>query len=128
MLEAASLAIPFLLLLFIGTAGYIGSARYFSRIPSATPAAAPSGQSETQHPSDLNRHRVGSILFVPWTGTSTCEQRRFDNLTGRIVSDGVVDCEFPPPQEGGNTQLRLSDEQVVDGHARMRAILEAFKK
>jgi hypothetical protein len=119
LLEAASIVAPFLLLFFVGTAGYISGAKYFSRAS----AVAPPGQNESPPQSDINRHRIGSILFVPWTGVTTCEERRFDNLTGRIVSDGPVDCDFLTPQVSVNPPARTTDNTV-----RMRAILDAFKK
>ena len=68
-------------------------------------------------------YRVGSILFVPWTGATNCEVRGFDNVTGQIVADGTVKCEFKPDDQGP----QLSTGRVA-ADARMRAILDAFKK
>jgi hypothetical protein len=118
MLETAMVVIPFLLL-FIGAAGYISGTRYYSR--ASNPAAA--GQRESQPRDDIEQHRLASILFVPWTGVTTCDERRFDNVTGQIVSDGIVNCDFLTPQVSVNPPARTSDNTV-----RMRAILDAFKK
>jgi hypothetical protein len=68
-------------------------------------------------------YRIGSILFVPWTGTTQCEARGFDNLTGQIVLDRTFTCDIKPEDlvaeaAGGKAAAK----------ARMQAILNAFKK
>jgi len=117
--QAAILGGPLALLLLVGSGAYFSLAR-------TPPVAAPT-PGEGREPDDIQKHRLGSILFVPWTGANTCEQRRFDNLTGQILFDGSVECEFVTPPDGG-TPVRQSADNRVDKTARMRAILEAFKK
>lgn len=67
-------------------------------------------------------HRVGSILFMPADG-GMCEQRRFDNATGRMLSMGFVKCTagLAQTQSGEPTWAR-------DNTSRINAILSAFKK
>lgn len=68
-------------------------------------------------------YRVGSILFVPWTGATDCDVRGFDNVTGQIVADGTIKCEFKPDDQGP----QLSTGRAA-AKARMQAIVDAFKK
>jgi hypothetical protein len=68
-------------------------------------------------------YRLGSILFVPWTGATRCEARGFDNMTGQIVLDRTFTCDIKPEDlaadaAGGKAAAK----------ARMQAILDAFKK
>lgn len=67
-------------------------------------------------------HRVGSILFVPAEG-GMCEQRQFDNASGRMLSMGYVRCT------DGLTQGDSSEPNWAhDNTSRINAILSAFKK
>lgn len=123
-LIALSLAIPFLLLPLTAAAVYLGAARYFAPAVGVTVANA-------EEPAQRREaYRLASIVFVPWTGVETCEMRRFDNATGQISYDGTAACDFPPPAENKNQDLRLhlSGEKPVTAAERMRAIHEAFKK
>ena len=66
-------------------------------------------------------HRVASIV-VETEKKGRCEERRFDNRTGKIVSSNYVDCD-----------ARLADERDTTpsenmSAERMRAILGAFKR
>jgi hypothetical protein len=66
-------------------------------------------------------HRVASIV-VETNKKGRCEERRFDNRSGRIVSSNYVDCE-----------ARLADERDTTpsenmSAERMRAILGAFRR
>jgi hypothetical protein len=66
-------------------------------------------------------HRVASIV-VESSKKGRCEERRFDNRSGRIVSSNYVDCE-----------ARLADERDTTpsenmSAERMRAILGAFRR
>ena len=66
-------------------------------------------------------HRVASIV-VETDKKGRCEERRFDNRSGRIVSSNYVDCE-----------ARLADERDTTpsenmSAERMRAILGAFRR
>jgi hypothetical protein len=90
----------------------LGISDYISR-PAPPP---PAGPTEAEY-------RIGSILFVPWTGATNCEVRGFDNVTGQIVADGTIKCDFKPGDQGP----QLSTGRAA-ADARMRAILEAFKK
>jgi hypothetical protein len=90
----------------------MGIGEYISRAP-LPPVAGPTAAD----------YRVGSILFVPWTGATNCEVRGFDNVTGQIVADGTIKCEFKPDDQGP----QLSTGKAA-ADARMRAILEGFKK
>lgn len=67
-------------------------------------------------------HRVGSILFMPVDG-DTCEQRRFDNATGRMLSAGTVKCS-----EGIAPNASGEPNWAHDNKSRINAILRAFKK
>ena len=65
--------------------------------------------------------RVASIV-VESSKKGRCEERRFDNRSGRIVSSNYVDCE-----------ARLADERDTTpsenmSAERMRAILGAFRR
>lgn len=118
LLQAVVIVSPLALLLLVGSGAYFS----FSHTPPAAPRPADAGEQRNA----IETHRLGSILFVPWTGANTCEERRFDNLTGRILFDGLVECEFVTPQEDGTPVRQTADS--VDKSARMRAILEGFKK
>ncbi|MGA8624125.1 MAG: hypothetical protein WB686_05215, partial [Pseudolabrys sp.] len=66
-------------------------------------------------------HRVASIV-VETDKKGRCEERRFDNRSGKIVAATVVDCE-----------ARLADERDASpsenlSAERMRAILGAFRR
>lgn len=66
-------------------------------------------------------HRVASIV-VETDRKGRCEERSFDNRTGRIVSSNFVDCDARLASERDTTPSEnLSAE-------RMRSILGAFKK
>jgi hypothetical protein len=65
-------------------------------------------------------HRQGAIMFTPQHG-HTCWQRRFDNLSGQIVSDRVVACPGEVITERVKPQRR-------DNTVRIRAIMKDFKQ
>ncbi len=65
-------------------------------------------------------HRQGAIMFTPQHG-HTCWQRRFDNLSGQIVSDRVVACP------GEIVTERVKPERH-DNTVRIRAIMKDFKQ
>ncbi len=79
-------------------------------------------------PPDGKAFRIGSIVVVPWSG-KTCEERQFDNHTGRIVGDALVNCEarlqqlMRPPQ-----QQEPASGQAADKQDRMRTVLSGFKR
>lgn len=66
-------------------------------------------------------HRVATIV-VETDKKGRCEERRFDNRSGKIIAATVVDCE-----------ARLADERDASpsenlSAERMRAILGAFRR
>ncbi len=86
------------------------------------PAMHPSASASSQTRDGEQAHRIASILFVPTRG-DTCEKRRFDNSTGRVVFGGYVDCKNELAQAEPASASELRDNTV-----RIRAILNAFKK
>jgi hypothetical protein len=66
-------------------------------------------------------HRTASIVME--TGNKgRCEERQFDNRTGKIVSSNTVDCDARlAPERDATPSENLSGE-------RMRAIYGAFRK
>jgi hypothetical protein len=107
--QALVLIIPFLALIVLGS-GYL----------------FPKAQSRQPQPPDRSeeyRNRIGSILFTPTNGSAAvCEERLFDNLTGKLVADGFIDCTFQQPAERPDSMRHDKSAE------RMRAVFEAFKK
>jgi hypothetical protein len=104
-----------LFLAFFVTAGSYFSAERQARnaVSKVTPLSQSAGGEAA--------HRVASIV-VETDRKGRCEERSFDNRTGRIVSSNFVDCEARLASERDMTPSEnLSAE-------RMRAILGAFKK
>ena len=64
-------------------------------------------------------HRVGSIVISSWN--RPCEERTFDNNTGRIVGVSYVDCD-------ARLATGSIDSPPHDNTSRMRGILASFKK
>jgi hypothetical protein len=62
---------------------------------------------------------TGSILFMPEDGT-ICRQFLFDNRTGRLNDNGLVDCEGAFYQSDGAAPKRWSS-------ARVRVISTSFR-
>jgi len=116
-IAAVSLAVIFLVGYFAGTQSYFFD---FTRAAVTTPAAVAAVTQQQQQ--DKWSHRIGSILFVPWSG-DTCEQRRFDNATGQMLSTGFVKCEEILAQDNLNVPGWTHDNTT-----RISAILNAFKK
>ena len=77
------------------------------------------GLSVSESPHDKAAHRLGSILFVP-NRSALCEERRFDNVTGKIISSDMTDCEARLEHE-----LQAAAESKF---GRMQGILNGFKK
>ena len=104
-----------LLLAFFVTANSYFSADRQSKSTAAKIAPLP------QSAGGESAHRVASIV-VETDSKGRCEERRFDNRTGKIVSSNFVDCDARLASERDTTPSEnLSAE-------RMRAILGAFKK
>jgi hypothetical protein len=112
----ASAAIGAILLLaFFVTAGsyYSADRQTKNTVAKIAPLSASNGGEAA--------HRVASIV-VETDKKGRCEERRFDNRTGKIVSSNYVDCD-----------ARLADERDTTpsenmSAERMRAILGAFKR
>lgn len=82
-------------------------------------------------PPDGKAFRIGSIVLVPWSG-KTCEERQFDNHTGRIVGDAMVNCEA---RLQATLQAQIASQpqdsapgQPADKQDRMRTVLGGFKR
>jgi hypothetical protein len=105
----ASSAIGAILLL----AFFVGTGSYFSAERQAKNAVAKIVPKEA--------HRVASIV-VESDKKGGCEERRFDNHSGRIVSSNYVDCEARLADERDSTP---SENMRAE---RMRAILGAFRR
>ena len=78
-------------------------------------------QTEPLPPDAAAARRHGSIVLVPWSGKK-CEERLFDNLTGNIGSESIVDCDLRL------APLDAAAAETPDKDARTRAILNAFKR
>jgi len=104
-----------LVLAFFVTAGsYLSAERQAKNAVSKVAPLPQSGGGEAAH-------RVASIV-VETDRKGRCEERSFDNRTGRIVSSNFVDCDARLASERDTTPSEnLSAE-------RMRSILGAFKK
>jgi hypothetical protein len=112
LLGMISLIIVFSVILF-GAVAYIGTAGQGKFLFG--------GQGEALPVDEAPARRIASILLVPWSG-KTCEERRFDNHTGRIVSEEHINCEAKIPELNA---AFLGDQEV---RARMTAIINAFRR
>ena len=112
----ASSAIGAILLLafFVGTGCYFSAERQGKNaVAKIVPSSPSQGGKEA--------HRVASIV-VESDKKGGCEERRFDNHSGRIVSSNYVDCEARLADERDSTP---SENMRAE---RMRAILGAFRR
>lgn len=112
MIASAALAGILLLAFFVTTGPYFAADR---QAQNAVPKIAPLSPSNDGE----SAHRVAS---VETDKKGRCEERRFDNRSGKIVAATVVDCE-----------ARLADERDASpsenlSAERMRAILGAFRR
>jgi hypothetical protein len=55
---------------------------------------------------------TGSVLYVPDEGT-ICRQLLFDNRTGRMQDNGLVDCEQAYYRGTGDTAMQWSNARAV---------------
>jgi hypothetical protein len=116
---AASLAGTFLLVFFMTTAAHHSEVAGNSHWRGARTAASGTAQPLQPMLEDKAAHRLGSILFVPWSA-KLCEERWFDNFTGAIVSADTIDCD-----------ARLASETAPAPSfkfGRMQGIFDSFKK
>lgn len=99
---------------------FVTSASYFSgdqQTHSAKSKIAPLSQSNGGEAA----HRVASIV-VETNSKGRCEERRFDNRTGKVVSSNYVDCDARLAAERDTTPPENNSAE------RMRAIHGAFKR
>lgn len=114
LIASAALAAILLLAVFVTTGSYFSADRQAKNAASKIAPLSPSSGGESAH-------RVASIV-VETDKKGRCQERRFDNRTGRIVSATLVDCEARLADERDTTPSEnLSAE-------RMRAILGAFRR
>ena len=114
LVASAALAAILLPALFVTAGSYVTADRQTKNaVTKIAPLSASTGGEAA--------HRVASIV-VETDKKGRCEERRFDNRTGRIVSSNYVDCD-----------ARLADERDTTpsenmSAERMRAILGAFRR
>ena len=114
MIASAAIGGILLLAVFVTTGSYFSAEQQTKNAIAKTVPLSPSLGGEAAH-------RVASIV-VETDKKGRCEERRFDNRSGRIVSSNYVDCV-----------ARLADERDTTpsenmSAERMRAILGAFRR
>ena len=113
-IASAALAGILLLALFVSSGTYFSAER---QARNAVLKIAPLAHS----PGGEAGHRVASIV-VETDSKGRCEERRFDNRTGRIVSSNLIDCDARLAAErDAAPSENLSAE-------RMRSIFGAFNR
>jgi len=113
LIATAGLAVILLLGIFVTSSSYFAEQQAKNSLSKITPLT-PSAGGEAAH-------RAGSIV-VESDRKGRCEERSFDNRTGKIVSSNFVDCEARLAAERDTAPSEnLSAE-------RMRSILGAFKR
>jgi hypothetical protein len=115
LIASAALASILLLAVYVTTGSYFSADRQAKNAASKiAPLSAASGGEAA--------HRAASIV-IETDKKGRCEERRFDNRSGKIVSATVVDCEARLANEPDATP----SENMSDAE-RMRAILGAFRR
>lgn len=114
LIASAAIGVILLLAVFVTTGSYFSAEHQTKNAIAKIVPLSPSLGGEAAH-------RVASIV-VETGKKGRCEERRFDNRSGRIVSSNYVDCE-----------ARLADERDTTpsenmSAKRMRAILGAFRR
>ena len=114
LIATAALGAILLLAFFVTAGSYFSAERQAKTALAKIAPLSPSSGGEAAH-------RVASIV-VETDKKGRCEERRFDNRTGQIVSSNYVDCD-----------ARLTDERDTTpsenmSAERMRAILGAFRR
>jgi hypothetical protein len=113
LIATAGLAVILLLAIFVTSSSYVGDQQAKNALSKIAPL--------TQSPGGEAAHRAGSIV-VETDRKGRCEERSFDNRTGKIVSSNYVDCDARLAAERDTAPSEnLSAE-------RMRSILGAFKR
>jgi hypothetical protein len=120
MIAAGGLAGALLTLFFITSALQSdGSREAAANKAMAEAKAAAKAHAATELRRSLNAQSVGSIVFA--SRERLCEEIKFNNRTGQLVSVDSVDCE------ARLTETTQDDEQA-EKTARMRGVLESFKR
>jgi len=113
LIATAGLAVMLLFALFVTSNSYFGDQQSKNALAKIEPLSQSAGGEAA--------HRAGSIV-VETDRKGRCEERSFDNRTGKIVSSNYVDCDARLAAERNTAPSEnLSAE-------RMRSILGAFKK
>jgi len=111
---SAALIGMLLLAAFVTAGSYFSPERAARDAVSKVTPLSPSGGGEAAH-------RVASIV-VETDKKGRCEERRFDNRTGKMVSANYVDCDARlEPERDTTPSDKINSERI-------RAILGAFKK
>jgi hypothetical protein len=111
---AVGLATVFLLAIFVSVSSYLSPERQPN---SVVTKIAPL----TNSPGGEVAHREAAIV-VETDRKGRCEERRFDNRSGKIVSSIYVDCDARLAEERDTTPSENMSAQ------RLKSILGAFKK
>jgi hypothetical protein len=112
-IATATLAGILLLAIFVTSGSYFADQQTKNALTKIAPLSQSAGGEAA--------HRVASIV-VETDRKGRCEERSFDNRTGKVVSSNYVDCDARLASERDTTPSEnLSAE-------RMRAILGAFKR
>lgn len=82
---------------------------------------ARSGPPNTQPRQDVSEYRLGAIVVASWK--KMCEERAFDNATGDIVGETMVDCEARLKPDIAEAAPPKHDNTV-----RIRGLLGSFQK
>lgn len=114
LIALAVLAGILLLAIFVTSASYFSSDQQTHRAESKIAPLSQSNGGEAAH-------RVASIV-VETNSKGRCEERRFDNRTGKVVSSNYVDCDARLAAERDTTPPENNSAE------RMRAIHGAFKR
>ena len=112
LIVATALTGILLLAVFVTAGTYVSADRRSEpTLSKVTPLSASDG--------DEAAHRVASILLGSQS-KGRCEERRFDNQTGKIVSMNFVDCDARLDRDTASSDSTNQE--------RMRRILGAFRK
>jgi len=114
LIASAALASILLVAVFVTTGSYYSAELQTKNAAVKIAPLSPANGGESAH-------RVASIV-VETDKKGRCEERRFDNRSGKIVSATLVDCEARLANERDTTP---SENMSAE---RMRAILGAFRR
>ena len=113
LIATAALAVILFLAIFVTAGSYMSRDRVDSNSVAKITPLPPSGdQSEAAH-------RAAAIV-VETDKKGRCEERRFDNRTGKIVSATYVNCD-------ARLERNTTPSETINSE-RIRTILGAFKK